>query len=130
MGMQAEAEQKKRAQILESEEERQPSVNIADGKKSSMMLEVQGEAEAILARSQATNKGVALVSQALQENGGVESKLEADLARRTEHYSSENMRVIKDTLQSDEASSSRQSNKRGSTHADYKKVRKEMAGDR
>ncbi|XP_024962923.1 stomatin-like protein 2, mitochondrial isoform X2 [Cynara cardunculus var. scolymus] len=72
MGMQAEAEQKKRAQILESEEERQPSVNIADGKKSSMMLEVQGEAEAILARSQATNKGVALVSQALQENGGVE----------------------------------------------------------
>ncbi|XP_024983766.1 stomatin-like protein 2, mitochondrial [Cynara cardunculus var. scolymus] len=72
MGMQTEAEPKKRAQILESEEERQPSVNIADGKKSSMMLEVQGEAEAILARCQATNKGIALVSQALQENGGVE----------------------------------------------------------
>ncbi|KVI04536.1 hypothetical protein Ccrd_017148 [Cynara cardunculus var. scolymus] len=58
------------------------------------------------------------------------SKLEADLARRAEHYFSDNMRVIKDTLQSDEASSSVQSNKRGSTRADYKKVRKEMAGHR
>ncbi|KAD7480510.1 hypothetical protein R6Q59_009287 [Mikania micrantha] len=73
MEMQAEAERKKRAQILESEGERQAHINIADGKKSSMMLEAQGEAEAILARAQATNKGIALVSQALKENGGVEA---------------------------------------------------------
>ncbi|KAI3800241.1 hypothetical protein L1987_35552 [Smallanthus sonchifolius] len=73
MEMQAEAERKKRAQILESEGERQAHINIADGKKSSMMLEAQGEAEAILARAQATNKGIALVSQALKENGGIEA---------------------------------------------------------
>lgn len=73
MEMQAEAERKKRAQILESEGERQAHINIADGKKSSMMLEAQGEAEAILAKAQATNKGIALVSQALKENGGVEA---------------------------------------------------------
>ncbi|KAI3808748.1 hypothetical protein L1987_24709 [Smallanthus sonchifolius] len=73
MEMQAEAERKKRAQILESEGERQAHINIADGKKSSMILEAQGEAEAILARAQATNKGIALVSQALKESGGVEA---------------------------------------------------------
>ncbi|XP_071734257.1 uncharacterized protein [Rutidosis leptorrhynchoides] len=73
MEMQAEAERKKRAQILESEGERQAHINIADGKKSSMMLEAQGEAEAILARAQATNKGIALVSQVLKESGGVEA---------------------------------------------------------
>ncbi|KAJ9539736.1 hypothetical protein OSB04_026242 [Centaurea solstitialis] len=70
--MQPEAELKKCAQNLESEGERQPHINIVDGKKSSMMLEAQGEAEAILARAQATNRGAALVSQALKENGEVE----------------------------------------------------------
>ncbi|KAL4575701.1 hypothetical protein LXL04_011785 [Taraxacum kok-saghyz] len=73
MEMQAEAERKKRAQILESEGERQAHINIADGKKSSAMLEAQGEAEAILAKAQATNKGIAMVSQALKESGGVEA---------------------------------------------------------
>ncbi|KVH88397.1 Band 7 protein [Cynara cardunculus var. scolymus] len=85
MEMQAEAERKKRAQILESEGERQAHINIADGKKSSMMLEAQGEAEAILARAQATNKGIALVSQALKENGGVEVSSAASL-RIAEQY--------------------------------------------
>ncbi|KVH98873.1 DNA-binding WRKY [Cynara cardunculus var. scolymus] len=37
--------------------------------------------------------------------------------------------TVTDTLQLDEASSSVQSNKRGSTRTDYKKVRKEMTGD-
>ncbi|XVF51122.1 hypothetical protein PTKIN_Ptkin04bG0159300 [Pterospermum kingtungense] len=84
MEMQAEAERKKRAQVLESEGERQANINIADGRKSSVILaseaakmdqvnRAQGEAEAILARAQATAKGIALVSQALKENGGVEA---------------------------------------------------------
>ncbi|KAJ9691992.1 hypothetical protein PVL29_011204 [Vitis rotundifolia] len=84
MEMQAEAERKKRAQILESEGERQANINIADGNKSSVILEseaakmdqvnrAQGEAEAILARSQATAKGIEMVSQALKESGGVEA---------------------------------------------------------
>ncbi|GFP94319.1 stomatin-like protein 2 mitochondrial [Phtheirospermum japonicum] len=84
MEMQAEAERKKRAQVLESEGERQAHINIADGKKSSVILASEaskqdqvnralGEAEAILARAQATAKGIAMVSKALQENGGVEA---------------------------------------------------------
>ncbi|XP_051143719.1 uncharacterized protein LOC127260091 [Andrographis paniculata] len=84
MEMQAEAERKKRAQVLESEGERQANINIADGRKSAVILEseaakmdqvnrAQGEAEAILARAQATAKGIAMVSKALQETGGVEA---------------------------------------------------------
>ncbi|XP_010438593.1 PREDICTED: stomatin-like protein 2, mitochondrial [Camelina sativa] len=84
MEMQAEAERKKRAQILESEGERQSHINIADGKKSSVILaseaakmdqvnRAQGEAEAILARAQATARGLVLLSQSLNETGGVEA---------------------------------------------------------
>ncbi|KAI3457914.1 hypothetical protein Pfo_014577 [Paulownia fortunei] len=84
MEMQAEAERKKRAQVLESEGERQANINIADGKKNAVILaseaaqqdqvnRAQGEAEAILARAQATAKGIAMVSKALEENGGVEA---------------------------------------------------------
>uniref|UniRef100_A0A7N0TC57 Band 7 domain-containing protein n=1 Tax=Kalanchoe fedtschenkoi TaxID=63787 RepID=A0A7N0TC57_KALFE len=83
MEMQAEAERKKRAQVLESEGERQAHINIADGKKNSVILQSEaakmdqvnralGEAEAIVARAEATAKGISLVSQALKENGGVE----------------------------------------------------------
>ncbi|KAJ7965209.1 stomatin-like protein 2, mitochondrial [Quillaja saponaria] len=84
MEMQAEAERKKRAQILESEGERQAHINIADGKKSSVILaseaakmdqvnRAQGEAEAILAKAKATAEGLALVSRTLKENGGLEA---------------------------------------------------------
>lgn len=84
MEMQAEAERKKRAQVLESEGERQANINIADGKKSAVILaseaakmdqvnRAQGEAEAILAKAQATAKGLALVSHAIKESGGVEA---------------------------------------------------------
>ncbi|KAG5036023.1 hypothetical protein JHK87_010933 [Glycine soja] len=84
MEMQAEAERKKRAQILESEGERQAHINIADGKKSSVILaseaarmdqvnRAQGEAEAILAKAKATAEGLAVVSKSLKENGGPEA---------------------------------------------------------
>ncbi|XVF80458.1 hypothetical protein PTKIN_Ptkin15bG0075200 [Pterospermum kingtungense] len=84
MEMQAEAERKKRAQILESEGERQSNINKADGKKSSVILaseaarmdqvnRAQGEAEAILAKASATAKGIQIVSQAIQESGGTEA---------------------------------------------------------
>ncbi|XAR52123.1 hypothetical protein NMG60_11020032 [Bertholletia excelsa] len=84
MEMQAEAERKKRAQVLESEGERQANINIADGQKNAVILaseaakmdqvnRAQGEAEAILAKAQATAKGIAMVSQALKEHGGVEA---------------------------------------------------------
>ncbi|KAG2708711.1 hypothetical protein I3760_05G205200 [Carya illinoinensis] len=84
MEMQAEAERKKRAQVLDSEGERQANINIADGKKSSVILQseaakmdqinrAQGEAEAILAKARATAEGLATVSQAVMKNGGIEA---------------------------------------------------------
>ncbi|KAL2540321.1 SPFH/Band 7/PHB domain-containing membrane-associated protein family [Abeliophyllum distichum] len=84
MEMQAEAERKRRAQVLESEGERQANINIADGRKTAVILESEaakldqvnralGEAEAIVARAQATAKGLTMVSQTLKENGGVEA---------------------------------------------------------
>ncbi|GER46761.1 SPFH/Band 7/PHB domain-containingmembrane-associated protein family [Striga asiatica] len=84
MEMQAEAERKKRAQVLESEGERQANINIADGKKNAVILASEaskedqvnralGEAEAILARAQATAKGITMVSKALEASGGVEA---------------------------------------------------------
>ncbi|KAG0464040.1 hypothetical protein HPP92_020109 [Vanilla planifolia] len=84
MEMQAEAERRKRAQVLESEGERQSNINIADGKKNAVILEseaammdqvnrAKGEAEAILAKSQATAKGIKLLSEAIKADGGVEA---------------------------------------------------------
>ncbi|XP_024017531.1 stomatin-like protein 2, mitochondrial isoform X2 [Morus notabilis] len=84
MEMQAEAERKRRAQVLESEGERQANINIADGRKSSVILASEaakmdqvnralGEAEAILAKARATAEGLALVSKALKDSGGVEA---------------------------------------------------------
>ncbi|XP_057800658.1 uncharacterized protein LOC131016095 isoform X2 [Salvia miltiorrhiza] len=84
MEMQAEAERKRRAQVLESEGERQANINIADGKKTSVILQSEaakmdqvnralGEAEAIRARAQATAEGIAVVSKALKEHGGLEA---------------------------------------------------------
>merc|ERR1719217_169019 len=47
MEMQAEAEGRKRAEILTSAGDRQSEVNLAEGKRQSAILQAQGEAEAI-----------------------------------------------------------------------------------
>ena len=84
MEMQAEAERKKRALVLDSEGERQSNINIAEGQKNSVILESEaakmnqinrahGEAEAILARAKATAQGIEVVSKAIQESGGLEA---------------------------------------------------------
>ncbi|CAL9085505.1 unnamed protein product [Musa textilis] len=84
MEMQAEAERRKRAQVLESEGERQAKINIADGTKASVILaseaammdqvnRAKGEAEAILARSRATADGLKILSQAMKAEGGTEA---------------------------------------------------------
>lgn len=46
---------------------------------SSLPLNSTGEAEAILARAQATAKGIVLVSDALKETGGVEVSFSLEL---------------------------------------------------
>lgn len=84
MEMQAEAERKKRAQILESEGQMQANINIANGRKNAVILESEaakmdqvnralGEAEAIFARAEATAKGITVVSQTLKEHGAAEA---------------------------------------------------------
>lgn len=84
MEMQAEAERRKRAQVLESEGERQANINIADGAKASVILQSEaakqdqinratGEGEAILIRAKATAKGLMELADAIRANGGQEA---------------------------------------------------------
>ena len=70
MDMQAEAERKKRAEITESEGEREAVANVAEGKKRAVVLEAEGEAAAIVARARATADGLRQVTTALAAQGG------------------------------------------------------------
>ena len=81
MHRQVTAERSKRAEILESEGQRQSAINIAEGKKQSVILASEalraeqinmasGEAEAILLKAQATAKGINAVAQAIEQGQG------------------------------------------------------------
>ncbi|WIA36136.1 hypothetical protein OEZ86_007483 [Tetradesmus obliquus] len=81
MELQAEAERRKRASILESEGQRQAVINVAEGNKQEVILtseaskqaainEAMGEAEAITARAQATAAGIRMVAAELGASGG------------------------------------------------------------
>jgi len=84
MQMQASAERRKRAQILDSEGARQSDVNIAEGKKQATVLASEaymlekknhalGEAEAIRATAKATAEGIRTVAEAVRAAGGSEA---------------------------------------------------------
>jgi regulator of protease activity HflC (stomatin/prohibitin superfamily) len=73
MDMQAEAERKKRATILDSEGQQQAEINIADGQRQSITLQAQGEAAAILTRAEATAKGIEQLAVAVRRSGGKEA---------------------------------------------------------
>ncbi|KAK9806143.1 hypothetical protein WJX72_003176 [[Myrmecia] bisecta] len=84
MELQAEAERRKRAQILESEGSRQSKINVAEGDKAEVILTSEaakmdainratGEAEAIFRRAEATSRGLQVVSEAIKANGGSEA---------------------------------------------------------
>mmetsp|Transcript_19063 Transcript_19063/g.27620 ORF Transcript_19063/g.27620 Transcript_19063/m.27620 type:complete len:363 (+) Transcript_19063:103-1191(+) len=79
MELQAEAERRKRAQILDSEAEMQSDINVAQGHKTSMILTSEaekvekvnqglGEANAILARMRAISESLDLISEAVNAN--------------------------------------------------------------
>jgi regulator of protease activity HflC (stomatin/prohibitin superfamily) len=81
MHRQVSAERSKRAEILESEGQRQSAINIAEGRKQSTILaseatraeninRASGEAEAILLRSKATAQGLEMVAKAILSEGG------------------------------------------------------------
>lgn len=77
MHRQVTAERSKRAEILDSEGQRQSAINIAEGRKQSVILASEalkaeqinmasGEAEAILLRAQATAAGLSAVADAIK----------------------------------------------------------------
>ncbi|KAK3901899.1 hypothetical protein C8A05DRAFT_34403 [Staphylotrichum tortipilum] len=81
MHRQVTAERSKRAEILDSEGQRQSAINIAEGRKQSAILASEavraekinsaaGEAEAILLRAKATAAGIDAVARAIVEGKG------------------------------------------------------------
>jgi len=80
MHRQVTAERSKRAEILESEGQRQSAINIAQGKKESVILASEalkseqinialGEAEAILLKAKATASGIDAVAKSIEQGG-------------------------------------------------------------
>ncbi|KAI8631190.1 SPFH domain/Band 7 family protein [Xylariaceae sp. FL1651] len=80
MHRQVTAERSKRAEILDSEGQRQSAINIAEGKKQSVILaseamraekinRASGEAEAILLKAKATASGIDAVGQSIAAGG-------------------------------------------------------------
>ena len=69
MEMQAEAERRKRAEVLQSEATRQSEINLAEGRKQASILEASGAAESIRLRAEATADGLKIVSLSLSEQG-------------------------------------------------------------
>jgi regulator of protease activity HflC (stomatin/prohibitin superfamily) len=78
MHRQVTAERSKRAEILESEGQRQSAINIAEGQKQSVILASEalrsekinmasGEAEAILLKAQATAAGISAVAKSIAD---------------------------------------------------------------
>ena len=70
MILQAEAERKKRANMIESEGERQFRVNIAEAKKISQVLRAEGDAEATIRKAEASATALRQICDALQANRG------------------------------------------------------------
>lgn len=73
MDMQAEAERRKRAEILQSEGEREAAINSAEGSRQGIVLRAQGDAEAIIAKAKATGLGVQYLARSIKKNGGAQA---------------------------------------------------------
>lgn len=84
MEMQAEAERRKRALILDSEGEQEAEINLAKGRKTAQVLAsegmmherinlAKGEAAAVEAHAAASARAVNLIAESLLKSGGAES---------------------------------------------------------
>ncbi|KAI8936355.1 hypothetical protein NX059_006767 [Plenodomus lindquistii] len=94
MHRQVTAERSKRAEILESEGQRQSAINIAEGRKQSVILASEalrseqinlasGEAEAILVKATATANGIDQVARAIaQGKGAAQSAISLSVAEK------------------------------------------------
>lgn len=92
MHRQVSAERSKRAEILESEGNRQSRINIAEGERQSVILSseanmqdkinsAKGESEAILLRSEATAEGLKKIAEAIQSTPGGEQAVSLQVAQ-------------------------------------------------
>lgn len=70
MELQAEAERRRRADILESEGKRQAAMNKAEGDKAGIVQKAQGEAESISLRARATAEAIQRVGDTIGRKGG------------------------------------------------------------
>lgn len=81
MEAQMKAERVKRAQILESEGDRQAAINVAEGQKAQQVLKAEGEAQAILTVAEAKAAALRKVGEAAHTAEG-QSAIQLDLATR------------------------------------------------
>lgn len=91
MEMQAEAERRKRAEILESEGRREAAINNAEGLRRSAILAAQGDAEAVVNRALAAARAIEAVGAAVRKPGG----REAVTVRLAEQYVAAFARIAK-----------------------------------
>lgn len=70
MILQAEAERKKRANILKSEGERIGNINIAEATKISAVLKAEGIAEAAIVKAKAQAEAIQKIDASLSEENG------------------------------------------------------------
>ena len=84
MEMQVSAERRKRAEILESEGQRQSQINIAEAQKQQVVLSseaamtdqvnrARGQAEAIISVAEATAQGISTIAASITQHGGREA---------------------------------------------------------
>ncbi|KAK9463811.1 spfh domain band 7 family protein [Lipomyces oligophaga] len=93
MHRQVSAERSKRAEILESEGQRQSAINIAEGERQSVILaseaektetinKAAGEAQGILIKAEATAEGIKKISAALQSSSHGQQAVSLQVAER------------------------------------------------
>ncbi len=73
MELQAEAERRRRADVLTSEGERQAEVNIAEGKRQSVIFEAEAQAQEIKLKAEATAAGIESVAKAIAGPTGADA---------------------------------------------------------
>lgn len=73
MILQAEAERRKRANILTSEGERTANINVAEAEKQAAILKAQGAAESMIIQAEASSESIQMIDAALKKQGGLEA---------------------------------------------------------
>lgn len=70
MILQAEAERKKRANMIESEGERQSKINLAEAEKMAQILRAEGNAESIIKKAEASANALKQICNSLEASKG------------------------------------------------------------